>query len=88
MLGLVDLQPGNYPICDARIIIDKSHGAHDPAHAKCSGQLITGHACTVNRNLGQTVIATGKEYVLSPREPVAHEVLTHAQAQTADDDEA
>jgi hypothetical protein len=54
--GFVDLQPGNRTIRDARIIIDKSHGTQDSAHAKCCNQLIAGNACTVDGDFGEAII--------------------------------
>lgn len=73
---------------DARIIIDKSHGTQDSAHAKCCNQLIAGYACTVDGDFGEAIIPVGERYMLRGGEPVSNEILTHAQAQTADDDEA
>ena len=88
MFGFVDMQPGNRTIRIARIIIDKSHGTQGSAHAKCCNQLIAGYACTEDGNFDETIIPVGERYMLRGGEPVAHEILTHAQAQTADDDEA
>ena len=88
MFGFVDLEAGNRAVGDAGVVVDECHWAHDPTHAQCSNQLIACHACAIDRDFGQTIVATGERHVLGGGEPVAHEVLAHAQAQAADDHHA
>ena len=84
----VNLQTRDHSVCDAFIIINKSHRAHDSPHPQCRNQLIASRACTINHNPGQSVIAIGKRHMLCRCEPVPEKVLTHTQAQPAQHDQA
>ncbi|MNX75587.1 hypothetical protein D3C86_1070650 [compost metagenome] len=88
MLGLVNLQPGNRAIRNARIVVNECYRPHHPAHAQCRHQLIARHTGPIDGDLGQAVIATGEWDVLGSGEPVAHEVLAHTQTQAPNDHQA